>query len=134
MKASIMNLIGANPSGLLELKPAMTIDEYREKSGFDLKKIVTIYQSERINGDRKKWFAFPSRTLENLVTIQKESESDLLVVYIVETIKSGQVYCHLLLSDEAYLTILNDKSQCILQVHQMYAKFFQDHIAVNMAN
>jgi hypothetical protein len=134
MKASIASLINANPSGLLELKSPMTIDGYREKSGFGLKKIFTIYQSERISGNRKGWFAFPNKTLENLVMIQKESGGDLLVVYIVETIKSGQVYCRLLLTDEAYREILNDKNQYILQVHQMYTEFWQDHIALNMAN
>ena len=134
MKASIESLINANPSGLLELKSPMTIDGYREKSGFGLKKVFTIYQADRISGNRKDWFAFPNKTLENLVMIQKESGGDLLVVYIIETIKSGQIYCHLILTDEAYREILNDKSQYILQVHQMYTEFWKDYIALNMAN
>lgn len=134
MKASIMNLIAVNPSGLLELKPALAISEYRENYGFNLEKNFTIYQSERISSSRKDWFAFPKKSLETLFTVHKESEGDLLVVYIVETIKSGKVYCHLILSDEAYREIVNDKTQLILQVHQMYSKFWQDHIALNMAN
>jgi len=134
MKASIMNLITANPCGLLEIKPGMTIPEYRENFGFGLKKIFTIYQSERISSNHKNWFAFPGNSLETLFTVQKESENDLLVVYIVETIKSGKVYCQLILSDEAYQKIVNDKTQLVLQVHQMYSKFWQDHIALNMAN
>lgn len=134
MKASIMNLIVANPSGLLEIKPAMTISEYRENFGFNLEKNFTIYQSERINSSRKDWFAFPAKKLETLLAVQTESDGDLLVVYIVETIKNGKVYCHLILSDAAYREMLNDKNRLILQVHQMYSKFWQDHIALNMAN
>lgn len=128
MKASIMNLIATNPSGLLEVKPVLSISEYRENFGFGLEKIFTIYQSERINNNHKDWFAFPKKSLETLLTVQTESEGDLLVVYIVETIKSGKVYCHLILSDEAYREMLSDKTQHILQVHQMYSEFWRDHV------
>jgi hypothetical protein len=69
--------------------------------------------------------------LKNLFEVREESDGDLLVVFIVETIKNNKVNCHLILSDEAYQKIFNDSSCYILQVHQMYSKFFQDHIALN---
>jgi len=135
--ASIVHLIEANPSGLLEMKPAMTIPEYRDAYGFGLKNIWTIYKSEKINWEDKvwkPWFAFPqNKTLAELVTVRAESTGDLLVVFIVETIKNGKVFCHLILSDEAYQQILSDNTQHVLQVHQMYTKFFKDHIALNMS-
>ncbi len=134
MKASIMNLVETIPSGLMELKPAMTISGYRDNFGFDLKNIHTIYQSKRINSKREEWFAFPRKTLKDLFTVQKESNGDLLVLYIAEVIKNGKVYCYLVLSDQAYQKILDDKSSEILQVHQMYSKFWQDYIALNSAN
>jgi hypothetical protein len=133
MKASIKNWIAINPSGLLELKSALTISEYRENYGFGLQENFTIYQSERISSSRKEWFAFPRKTLKTLFTVQKESEGNLLVVYIVETIKSGKVYCHMILSNEAYQEMLNDNTCHILQVHQMYSKFWQDHVSLNLA-
>lgn len=132
-KASIKNLIPENPSGLLEMKPSLSIPEYRYNYGFGLKNVFTIYESKRSHHSGADWFAFPNNTIEKLFTVQEESEGDLLVVFIVETIKANRVYCHLILSDEAYRRILNDKSQYILQVHQMYTKFFVDHIALNMA-
>jgi hypothetical protein len=136
MKANIKNLIAENPSGLLEMKPSLSILEYRDNSGFDLKNVWTIYESEKWHNKGIDWFAFPNspnNTLETLFTVREESEGDLLVVYIVETIKEGRVYCHLVLSDEAYKGILDNKTNHVLQVHQMYTKYFKDHIALNMA-
>ncbi len=133
MKASIKNLIERNPSGLLEIKPSLSIPEYRDNYGFGLEKVFEIYQSKRRHHSEIDWFAFPNKTIETLFTVQEESDGDLLVVFIIETIKNNRVYCHLILSDEAFKKILGDKTQHILQVHQMYSKFFQDHIALNMA-
>jgi hypothetical protein len=132
-KASIKSLIAANPNGLLELKPPLTISEYRDNYGFKLKNVFTIYESRRVHYKNVDWFAFPQKTLETIFSVQEESQGDLLVVFIVETIKSGQVTCHLILSNEAYRKLLNDKSAQILKVHQMYTKYFTDHIALNMA-
>lgn len=133
MKKSIKDLIQANPSGLLELQPSMTIPEYRENCGFQLKNVFTIYESRRVNYRGVDWFAFSEKSIENLFEVREESIGDLLVVFIVETIKSGKVNCHLILSDVAYEEILNDKSCQILKVHQMYTEFFRDHIALNMS-
>lgn len=132
MKASIKDLVIANPSGLLELKPAMTIPEYRENFGFNLKNVFTIYESRRVSYKNVDWFAFREKSLENLFEVREESSGDLLVVFIVETIKNAEINCHLILSDAAYAEILNDKSCQVLKVHQMYTQFFQDHIALNM--
>jgi len=132
---SIENLIEANPSGLLEMKPALSIAEYRENFGFKLKNIFTIYESERLHWKRENWFAFLGKSLETLFSVQKRSDGDLLVVYILETMKDNKIHCHLVLSDKAYKEILNDKRQHVLAVHQMYTKFLSsDHIALNMAN
>lgn len=131
MKENIKDLIQANPSGLLELQPSLTIPEYRENFGFKLKNVFTIYESRRVNYKGVDWFAFSGKSLEKLFEIREESDGDLLVVFIVETIKSGKVNCHLILSDAAYEKILNDKSCQVLKVHQMYTKFFRDHIALN---
>lgn len=133
MKESIKDLIADNPSGLLELRPPLTIAQYRENFGFELKNSHIIYKSKRISHTEKEWFAFPEKSLENLFTVQEESDGNLLIVYIVETIKNGQVYCHLILSDQAYQEIVRDRTQHVLQVHQMYSKFWKDYIALNMA-
>jgi hypothetical protein len=134
MGENIKSIIAANPSGLLELKPAMSIPAYRENFGFKLKNVFTIYESKRMRFDRKEWFAFPNQSLPTLVSVQEESSGDLLVVYIVETIKNDEIRCHLVLSNEAYQGILRDATCHVLQVHQMYTKFFRDHIALNMAD
>ena len=131
MKASIKGLIEANPSGLLELRSSLSIPEYRDNFGFKLQNVFTIYKSERIAHNDKEWFAFSGQSLKNLFEVREESDGDLLVVFIVETIKNNKVNCHLILSDEAYRKMFNDPSCYILQVHQMYSKFFQDHIALN---
>jgi hypothetical protein len=130
MKESIKDLIQANPSGLLELQPSLTIPEYRENFGFKLKNVFTIYESRRVHYKGVDWFA-SGESLENLFQVREESDGDLLVVFIVETIKSGKVSCRLILNDAAYVEILNDKSCQVLKVHQMYAKFFCDHITLN---
>lgn len=137
MKASIKHLILANPSGLLEIKKPLSIPEYMDNYGFRLQKTTTIFESKRSHISSDDWFAFGKKTLDQLFTVREESEGDLLVVFIIETIKAGCVYCHLVLSDEAYKEILNDKSQHLLKVHQMYTQFLpfcSDHIALNMAN
>ncbi len=134
MKTSIKNLIAENPSGLLEMKSSLSIPEYRDNYGFGLKNIFTIYESKRSHNSGNDWFAFPNKTLENLFDVQEESSGNLLIVYIVETIKEGRVYCNLVLTDEAFKGILNDRTQHILQVHQMYSKFWKDHIAMNRDN
>ncbi len=134
MKTSIKNLIAENPSGLLEMKPSLSVSEYMDNYGFRLEKILTIYESGRSHMSRKDWFAFPksSTSLETLFKVQEESEGDLLVVFIVETVKAGRIYCHLVLNDEAFREILNDNTQYVFKVHQMYTKYFKDHIAINM--
>lgn len=132
MKTNINDLIAQNPSGLLEMKPSVTIPEYRNNFGFDLKNTVSIYTSKRLNGTQKDRFAFNKKSLEELISVQNESDDDLLVVFIIETIKEGRVHCHLVLSDEAFKGILNDENQYVLQIHQMYSKYWKDHVAMNM--
>ena len=131
MKENIKDLILANPSGLLELQPAMTIPEYRENFGFELKNAWTIYKSKKVSHSSEDWFAFTGKSLKNLFEIREESDGDLLIVFIVETIKNGRVNCHLILNDAAFQEMLQDTACHILQVHQMYTKFFYDHIALN---
>lgn len=133
MKANISDLIQANPSGLLELQPSLSIPEYRNNFGFRLKKIFTIYESRISHHPGEDWFAFPNKTLETLFTVQEKSDGDLLVVFVIETIKEDRVHCHLILTDKAFKKILNDKTQHILKVHQMYSQFWRDHVAINMA-
>lgn len=135
MSVSIQKLIDKNPSGLLELKPSLSIPEYREKFGFGLKHTWEIYESKRSHHSGKDWFAFRNiRSLEELISVQKESAGDLLVVYIVETIKAGRVYCNLVLTYDAFKNILADPAQHVGMVHQMYTEFWKDHIALNMAS
>lgn len=134
MNASIKDLVASCPSGLLKLQPSLSIPEYRENFGFNLKNIYTIYQSKKIYHKNEEWFAFPGKCLNNLFAVSEESAGDLLIVYIVETIKDGEIHCHLVLTNEAYQNILNDKSCHLLQVHQMYEQFFKDHIALNLAS
>lgn len=134
MKANIKDLIVSNPSGLLELQSPLTIPEYRENFGFKLKNVFTIYKSRKINHNDEEWFAFSGKTLNNLFEVCEESAGDLLVVYIIETIKNHKVNCNLVLSNDAYKEMLSDVSCHILQVHQMYSKFWQDHIALNTLN
>lgn len=130
---SIKDLISANPNGLMELKPAISFQEHVDDYGFKLRHVFTIFKSRRIiwNSDAD-WFAFPNKTLDNLFKVQKESTGDLITVYIVETLRAGKVYCHVVLSDEAYQNILADTNQKVIQVHQMYRKFFKDQLAANM--
>ncbi len=110
IKASIVDLIQANPSGLLELKPSLSIADYRDNFGFGLKNTFQIYTSKRSNYSDEDWFAF-GKTLKTLFNVQEESDGDLLVVYIIETMKDGRIFCHLVLKDEAYKKILNDERQ-----------------------
>lgn len=130
--ASITALIENNPSGLLEMKKSLSVTEYSDNRGFDLKNVHTIYESKKLYGKDKDWFAYGEQPLDQLLTVKEKSDGNLLVVFLVETMKAGRIYCHLILSDEAYRGIVNDKSQHILQVHQMYTQFFKDHIALNM--
>lgn len=134
MIASIKNLIVENPSGLLEMKESLSIPEYRDNYGFGLKNVSTTYESQKSHSSEKDWFAFPNKTLDTLFNVQKESSGDLLVVWIIETIKADRVYCHLVLTNEAFKEILNDRNRHVLKVHQMYSKFWEDHIAMNMDN
>ncbi len=128
---SIKDLIAANPSGLLQLKPDMGLQAYVDE-GFDLKNTYKIYESRWITGAKDDYFAFLNKNLENLFQVQEESQGDLLVVYIVIAYHKGNASCNLILSDEAYKEIL--RSRKVLAVHQMYTKFFQDHITLNMVN
>lgn len=130
MKTNIKNLISENPSGLLEMKSPLSISEYRDQYGFGLKNVFTIYQSKKSHHSEKDWFAFPNKTLETLFTVQEQSEGNLLVVYIAEVIKGNKVYCYLILNDNAFKDLM--KNSCILQVHQMYSQFWEDHVALNM--
>ncbi|MCX6754380.1 MAG: hypothetical protein NTU81_00940 [Candidatus Nomurabacteria bacterium] len=134
MKASIKNIIVENPSGLLEIKPSLSIAEYQANygSGFGLKKIFTIYRSKRNYGYGEDRFEFGEKPLDQLFTVKDESEGDLLCVFIIDVIKEDRVHCYLVLTDEAFKGILNDKNQHVLQVHQMYTMFFEDHIKKNM--
>jgi len=127
MNETILDLIALNPSGLMELQSPLTTAQYRENFGFKLKNVVTIFQSRRLNG--KDTFAFPNKSLENLLEF-KESGGDLLVVYIVETIENNKIHCNLVLSNDAYQKLLSKKDS-IIQVHQMYSEFFKDHVALN---
>lgn len=128
--ANIKELIKQNPSGLLEMKKSLSIPEYRENFGFNLKNAFTIYESKESRFSGKEWFAFPDKTLETLFSVQEESNGDLLGAYVVETVKNNTIRCHLILSDEAYKNLIKDSH--VIKVHQMYTKFWQDHIAMNM--
>jgi hypothetical protein len=136
MNASIKKLIAENPNGLLELKPSLSIPEYKDAMGFNLKETEPIYKSKKLTLSDEPWFKFPkssNKTLEELFTVQEESDGDLLVVFIVEVIIANRVYCYLVLSDEAFRNILCDPRQHVLQVHQMYSQWLErDHIALNM--
>ncbi len=132
-KASIKNLILSNPSGLLEMQKSLSYSDYLYNYGFSLKNVCTIFKSKRIHHSGNDWFEFSARPLAELFTVQEESAGDLLVVFIVDTMKDGRVYCNLVLSDQAWSNILNDKTQHVLAVHQMYTQFFSDHIALNKA-
>ena len=128
MKASIRELCVENPSGLFQMRPSLTIPEYRDNYGFGLNHVCTIYESKRSHHSGKDWFSFPNkRNLEELFRVKEESMGDLLIVYIVETIKSNRVYCNLVLSDKSFSEIMNDKSQYILKVHQMYSMYIKNN-------
>ncbi len=134
MKENILDLIQANPNGLLKLQAPLSISEYRENFGFNLKNVWTIYQSKKISHTHEDCFSSPRQNLENIFQVKVEAEENCnLVVFIVETIKGGQVNCHLILKNEAYQRLLNDPTCHILQVHQMYKTglFNKDHIALN---
>ncbi len=134
IKASIVDLIEANPSGLLQLKKPLSIPEYRNNFGFGLKEICTIYESKRSHSSEEDWFKFGGKKLDQLLIVEEKSEGDLLVVFIVETIKEGRVHCNLVLTDEAFSGILNDRNQHVLKVHQMYSQYWErNNIAINMA-
>jgi hypothetical protein len=139
MKASIKKIIAENPTGLLEMKPAVSVAEYGNNFGFNLKNTFLIYESKRSHISGKDWYVFPGikslNKLFKVFEIKKESDGDLLVVYIVETIKAHKVYCHLVLTDNAFKEILNDRNQHVLKIHQMYSQFLgTDYIAMNMAS
>lgn len=127
---NIKNLVTENPSGIKQMKKSLSFAEYRDNFGFDLKNVFTIFESNTSHHSGKDWFAFPNKTLETLFSVREESEGDLLVVYIVETIKNNQVHCHLILSDEGFKTLMANSR--ILKVHQMYTKFWKDHIELNL--
>lgn len=132
-KASIKNLIISNPSGLLEMQQSLPYDQYLYNYGFGLKNVCTIFKSRRVHHSGNDWYKFTARPLSELFTVQEESNGNLLVVFIVDTMKDGLVYCHLVLSDKAWAEILSDKSQHVLAVHQMYTQYFTDHITLNMS-
>ena len=136
MKTNIYNLINENPNGLLELKPALSIPEYRDKYGFGFKNIWTIFESKKRHHSGNDWYAFKTnQTLEGLFAVKAESDGDLLIVFIVEVIKNNKIHCYLVLKDEAYAEILKDKAQYVLCVHQMYSNWGgNDYIALNMAS
>lgn len=133
---NIKKLIEANPSGLLEMKPSVSTTEYKENFGFKLKNTWEIYESKKTHHSGKNWFAFKSaeESLAKLLKVEQESDGNLLIVYIVETITAGRVHCHLVLTDEAWKNILADKATHVHKVHQMYSKFFKDHITMNMSS
>lgn len=128
MKKSIKNLIAENPQGLLELKPAMTLPEYRRNDGFNLRKAFIIYKSKKIRYPERDWFSFSDKSLKNLVSVKEESESDSLMVFVVETIKDDKIHCNLLLSNKAYQGILNDKKQFVLRIYQMKSDCISENI------
>jgi len=129
---SIKNLITENPSGLLKMKSSLTVQEYSDNYGFGLKNVYKIFESKNSHHSGNDWFAFPNKTLETLFTFQEESKGDLLIVYIAETMKNSIVNCYLILSDDAFRILM--KTSHILKVHQMYSKYWRDHIAMNMDN
>ncbi len=126
---SIKDLLAENPSGITKMKESLSFKEYRNNYGFDLKNIWTIFESKDYHHSGKDWFQFPGKTLETLFSVKEKSEGNLLVVYIVETIKNGKVHCDLVLSDEGFRKLMETSK--ILKVHQMYTKFWRDHLAMN---
>ncbi|MFA7377749.1 MAG: hypothetical protein WCZ15_03040 [Patescibacteria group bacterium] len=122
-------LVSNNPRGLMEIRPALTLAEYNENKGFGLKRVLTIFQSAKIHESRTDYFVFPNRnSLKKLFKVRESDASDLQFVYIAEVIKRGMVYCYLVLSDEAFAKIVRDSNQYVLQVHQLYSRFWQRHL------
>jgi len=131
-KASIKKLIQENPSGLLELQQSLSIPEYRNNQGFNLKNTFKIYESKYATNNNKDWFAFLEKSLDKLFKVKEESDGDLLVVFIAEFMRGNNIYCYLVLSDEAFKNMINDKRYHLLKVCQMYSSFFDnDYIKLN---
>ncbi|MEI6352348.1 MAG: hypothetical protein WCO35_00195 [Candidatus Nomurabacteria bacterium] len=132
-KASIKSLIEANPSGLLEMQKPLSPEEYRNNYGFKLKNTVEIFESKRLRLSGNDEYKFPGHnSLEELFKVEEESTGDLLVVFIAEVIMLGKIHLFLILKDAAFKKMIEDKSQEVIKVHQMYTKFWKDHIALNM--
>ena len=86
MKASIKALIASNPSGLMEMKSPISLTEYADKYGFNLRNTWKIYESKLTHHSGKDWFAHGKQSRHELVKVQAESVGNLLVVFMVESI------------------------------------------------
>lgn len=114
----------------------ISIQQYRENSGFGLEKTHTIFESSLTHHSGEDWFDSPvarDRGLENLVFFPEKKQGDdesLEVVYLVEQLDGNLVHCTLVESDSAWKEILSSGKK-IIKVHQMYRKFWEDHVSLN---
>ena len=124
-KASLMPLQAENPSGLFQIGESIPYAMYTDKhflsgpqkDGFE------IFRAKRIGSlDKEDFYAFakPSeKSLATLFTVQNESDGDLLVVFVADISKDGQVKSTLILTDSAWQEVLAS-NQKVMRVEQFY--------------
>lgn len=117
-------------------RKTISIQEYRKNFGFGLQKVHTIFESGLTHLSGEDWFSSMvarDRGLENLVFFPEKKQEDdeaLEVVYLVEQLDNNLVHCTLVESDSAWKEILSSGKR-IIKVHQMYRKFWEDHVSLN---
>lgn len=118
-------------------RKTISIKEYKEKGGFRFEKVYTIFESALIHSSKKDWFKFPAayeRGLKELVFFPEKRIEDnpIEIVYLVEQLEKdeGLVHCTLVESERGLREILDSRKK-IIKVHQMYRKFWEDHISLN---
>lgn len=118
-----------NSNGLFDVRPRLSIEEYRENFGFDLKNGWDIFQSKKLHHSGEDWYRYPksSTSLEALFIVQDKpnTDTDSMVVFVVESIKNHNVYCQLILSDKAYQKMLADPVTRVVKVEQFYLNVLQ---------
>lgn len=123
-------LVNENPTGLLEIRKSLTFKEYRDQFGFDLKSGHEIFKSKHLNTlEGKDWYKYPATSENSLKKVFDVSVGGRdNIVYVVETIypSKERVYCHLILTNLAYKTILeNINQQQVIKVEQFYYDVLQ---------
>ncbi|MDD3694204.1 MAG: hypothetical protein PHC89_02325 [Candidatus Pacebacteria bacterium] len=118
------------------MKKIITVQEYRENFGFRLQKVHTIFESGLTHLSGEDWFNSPvarDRGLENLIFFPEKKQGDdeaLEVVYLVEQLDNNFVHCTLVESDNGWREAIGSGKR-IIKVHQMYRKFWEDHVSLN---